>query len=119
MITFYIGAVALRSGFSKGNDADMIWLSGAQCRGFETKLTDCPSQGLGTHACGHGSDVGVRCLAPTNCTDGDIRLQEATANQGIVEICFHNIWGRVCTDVWDVDNAQVACRQLGFTAAGK
>ncbi len=37
---------------------------------------------------------------------------------GRVEICNANVWGTVCDDFWGTPDAQVACRQLGFSATG-
>ena len=53
------------------------------------------------------------------CSQGDIRLQGGANNAtGRVEICNNQVWGTVCDDSWGAVDAQVACRQLGFTPTG-
>ena len=78
---------------------------------------DCPGVTVGStpRYCDHVNDVGVRCIPPTSCIIGDIRLQGgSTASEGRVEVCQLNIWGGICSDFWEAVDAQVACRQLGY-----
>ena len=52
----------------------------------------------------------------TDCEDGEIRLVDgASPNEGRVEICFNNLWGTICDDLWGFEEAEVVCRQLGYT----
>ena len=41
-----------------------------------------------------------------------------TNNEGNVQICYNNAWGSVCDDNWNINNAKVVCRQLGFQPKG-
>ena len=31
-----------------------------------------------------------------------------------MEICYNNVYGSICDDFWDIVDASVVCRQLGF-----
>ena len=57
--------------------------------------------------------------------EGDVRLTRTNSitlsNAGLVEVCHNGMWGTVCANSfstpWSEKNAQVVCRQLGFSGA--
>ena len=49
------------------------------------------------------------------CIDGDVRLVDGTERtDGRVEVCYSNVWGRVCDSSWSSVEAGVVCKQLGY-----
>lgn len=52
------------------------------------------------------------------CKDGDLRISEGTPVAGFLEYCLNDMFGIVCGDSFDNNDARVACKQLGYGANG-
>ena len=49
------------------------------------------------------------------CEQDDIRLENGQNKfEGRVEVCDGGYWKTVCSDIWEDEEASVACRQIGF-----
>ena len=47
--------------------------------------------------------------------EGDVRLVNGSNSfEGLVDFCHNETWTNVCAFNWDVQEATVVCRQLGF-----
>ena len=60
MLIIIIGATAFSNAFF-GQGTGRILLDNLGCVGTETRLVDCPHNGIGIENCVHAEDAGLRC----------------------------------------------------------
>ncbi|XP_041031975.1 neurotrypsin isoform X2 [Carcharodon carcharias] len=99
-----------------GHGSGPILLDEVECTGNELYLDECQKSNWRQHNCEHAEDAGVSC---DPFADGVIRLVGGRdSSEGRLEIYRNGAWGTVCDDRWTDLNAQVVCRQLGFSGPG-
>ncbi|XP_056017378.1 deleted in malignant brain tumors 1 protein-like [Ostrea edulis] len=84
-----------------------------RCSGHETNLMSCPADGFDVGGmCAYSDDAGVNCSSVSNGGQGSVTI----ASGGRVYVSNINGTGTICGDMWDDFDADVVCRQMGFTS---
>ncbi|XP_019630689.1 PREDICTED: deleted in malignant brain tumors 1 protein-like [Branchiostoma belcheri] len=109
----YPNATQVRNDAYFGQGTGPIYMDDLRCDGNETSLFKCSYAGWAIHNCDHGQDAGVVCRTDSS----RIRLVGGSGpNQGRVEVrpADSSRWGTVCNNGFDLKDAEVVCRMLGY-----
>ncbi|XP_029473789.1 deleted in malignant brain tumors 1 protein-like isoform X2 [Rhinatrema bivittatum] len=89
-----------------GEGSGPIWLDDIKCVGNESHLGQCEAQIWGKHNCLHKEDAGVVC--------SDVALFDGFNEcAGRVQVAHEDQWTTVCDHGWELQDAQVVCKDIG------
>ncbi len=96
-----VGSLSAMSSGTSG-----YWLDEVACTGSENRLSDCPHAPLGSESCSTLQGVRLVC--------DDVSTVPLRLTSSILEAYSQGEWRGVCDDSFDIKDAQVACKQLGY-----
>lgn len=116
-------------------ESNVILIADMSCSQSATSISQCSlTHYTKSSVCDTRHTAAVRChskqlcftiknllIILLDCTEGSIRLMPYNSyleTVGRVEVCVDGTWGSICHRFFTDNDAQVVCRQLGYTALG-
>lgn len=106
-----------------GDREGPILLSDLQCDGSEHSLSQCSARQFGNYFCNSSQVAAVECSEEKFFFQKSyygyygVRIRgEGSYNAGRVDVYSynHSIWGTISGSQWDINDARVLCRSLGY-----
>ncbi|XP_078353741.1 scavenger receptor cysteine-rich type 1 protein M130-like [Oculina patagonica] len=115
---YQAGAEAALTNVVYGPISGPVWLTNLRCSGNENNLMSCSHDGIGfkSQLRSRWYVAGVICKSGSVPNGMSVRLRGShSANIGRVEVYYAGKWGTICGSGWDINDATVVCRQLGYS----
>ncbi|KAJ8034625.1 Neurotrypsin [Holothuria leucospilota] len=94
------------------------WADHVNCSGNETSLFQCKQIQNWQDDRSFWGEAWVVCGVNRENLIQNLRLVEGPSNSsGRLEVFFNNEWGTICDNGWDLVDATVACREIGYRVA--
>ncbi|KAL9984311.1 hypothetical protein ACROYT_G006587 [Oculina patagonica] len=117
---YQAGAESTLTNVIYGPISGPVWITNLQCSGRETNVMKCSHDVIGNKS----ESQSRRDVASVICKDGSlpngmsVRLRGShSINIGRVEVYYSGKWGTIHNSGWDINDATVVCRQLGYSGA--
>ncbi|XP_042645073.1 antigen WC1.1-like [Tyto alba] len=101
---------SLETHLPSGRVSGPAWLDRVQCGETNSSFWQCPSTPWNPQSCEYlEEEIRITC----NAREKIRAVGGEDECSGRVEVWHRGSWGTVCDDSWDMQDAEVACRQLG------
>ncbi|XP_049333075.1 deleted in malignant brain tumors 1 protein-like isoform X6 [Astyanax mexicanus] len=105
------GSVLNTSSSSSSSPEHSLCVTGFNCSGSEAHLRNCSSSQAVN--CSSTVQLYITCSGTSNTVHSSIRLVGSGGDcAGRLEVFHSGSWGTVSDELWDIEDAQVVCRQL-------